>query len=187
MAHLFCRPHEWSMTCLGVHWSFFSAWSILILNLSSQFFSCYFVLHCHQFCLVLFNFFLSLLKFLHCSCIVLLTLVRIFMTFILNSLSGESYNCFIKVHFWRFILFFCSEYLCLVLHFPWLCWCPTLDKAGTSCNLCGLVMYRRTPPMNTAKDSGGLYQLLPSPERSRQLWFPSIHSVLSRRGGYGVS
>lgn len=30
------------------------------------------------------------------------------------------YLDFIRVSFWRFILFLCFEHLCLILHFPWL-------------------------------------------------------------------
>ena len=44
-----------------------------------------------------------------------------------------------------------------------------------------LASYRRSlPPMSPARDSGDLYQLFPSPGRSRQLWFLSVCTMLSQ-------
>ena len=61
-----------------------------------------------------------LLIFLLCWCIVLLTVVRIFMTIILNSLSAKLLSCFINICFWSFILFFRLEHILMFLHFAWL-------------------------------------------------------------------
>lgn len=97
----------------------FSNWSNLLLNLSVFQFS-YYILQPCNFSLVILKCFLSFFCNSHCFCIAFLILVSIFMIVILNSLSGKSFICVIKIHFWRFILFFCLEHIPLCLHFPWL-------------------------------------------------------------------
>lgn len=133
----------WSMTCLWVPRFFFLlslvyGWTPLI-NFSVQ-------LLCSFASWLLFStfkYFLSLIKFLLCSCTVLLTLVSIFMTCYFDIyLSGKSYN---SVSLWSVSVnlsssFVRSTFAWFFIYLDSLCWRPTLARAGTSPSLHGLVL-----------------------------------------------
>lgn len=107
---------------------------------------------------------ISLLNFSLCSCIVLLTLVSIFMTIILNFLSGKL--CYsislgsVSGDLFSFLfLFFGTSLLDSWFSLTLSIDAYMLNKAGTSPNLHGLASYRRKLlPRSQATTSRVLFQ-----------------------------
>lgn len=132
------------LPCLWVHWFCLLLHLVSLnhfteyLSLITEFFSC-------VICLLLFYLF-SFLKFSLCLWIFLQTSVSIFITIILNSLSGKlpisiSSRSASEV----FILYFCLEIISLFLHFPWF-FCVSfyaIDKTATFPRQEGVVLCRR--------------------------------------------
>lgn len=124
--------------------SLFSACSSLLLNSSIGFFTSVIVFFSFKTSAYSFTFSVSLLKFSLCLWIVLLSLLRFSMRDTLSSMSGHSY-IFIRVSFWSFSLFLCSDCVTLFLH---------IRKIHYHSQSYELALYRRRhSPANQARAS----------------------------------
>lgn len=99
----------------------FSAWSSLLLNLSSKFFQLFFssMISIWHFLTNIFSVFVEIPLY---SSIVLLTLVNIFLMVTLNYLSGKSCISVSLGSFWRVILFVWNIFAYFFIFINSLCW-----------------------------------------------------------------